>query len=419
MNIDTTLQKLFSLHQFHIKLGLERIEQLLKFTGNPQNNLKCFHIAGSNGKGSTASFIASILMEAGFKVGLYTSPHFKRFNERIRINGNEIEDSYIINYMDSIESFIENNQPTFFEITTGMAFKYFSDNKVDYAVIETGLGGRLDATNTIIPEAAVITSISYEHTNILGNSLSEIAEEKAGIIKNGIKVFIGSLPHEAEMRFKRSAEEKKCELFILNKFVKQSEESVSLMIKDKNYNIYSTGLVGYHQLKNASLAVKTINEVLGIDNDLIFNKGLKDVIANSGIQGRYEIFYKRPRIIFDAAHNVDGVQVFIREFEKEYTAYSERNLIFGAMRDKNIEEMLKIVSPFFDNIYITSANYERSAKIEEIHEIAKKLNIKTNSLVNPEEEILRMIKKGGNECLAVIGSIYLIGEIKLKIENNS
>jgi dihydrofolate synthase/folylpolyglutamate synthase len=190
MNIDLALEKIYSLKQFNVKLGLDNIKALLNHIGNPQNNLKAIHIAGSNGKGSTCSFISSILQENGFKVGLYTSPHFINFNERIRINGTEISDSEIIEFLENNKKYVDKYQPTFFEITTAMAFDYFNRKNVEYAVIETGLGGRLDATNVLIPLASVITPISLEHSHILGDSLEKIAYEKGGIIKSGIPVLI-------------------------------------------------------------------------------------------------------------------------------------------------------------------------------------------------------------------------------------
>ncbi|MFA7229307.1 MAG: Mur ligase family protein, partial [Melioribacteraceae bacterium] len=192
--IQSALNLLFSLHQFGIKLGLDNMTALLDHIGNPHSGLKMIHIAGSNGKGSTASFIASILMEAGFKVGLYTSPHFVKFNERIRINGVMIDDNSVAEFVDGLREYISEKKPTFFEITTALAFHYFLHQKVDYAVIETGLGGRLDATNVITPLASVITSISLDHTEHLGETIEKIAAEKGGIIKPGAKLFTGIMP---------------------------------------------------------------------------------------------------------------------------------------------------------------------------------------------------------------------------------
>ena len=197
MDVETSLQKLFSLHTFGIKLGLENTINFLAHLGNPQKQLKTIHVAGSNGKGSTSSFIASILQETEYKTGLYTSPHFVKFNERIVINGRQIDDEYIAGFVSENEKYIDDNQLTFFEVTTAMAFKYFLEEETDICVIETGLGGRLDATNVLNSLAVVITTISLEHTNVLGNTLSEIATEKSAIIKNGVNVFTGKLKDEA------------------------------------------------------------------------------------------------------------------------------------------------------------------------------------------------------------------------------
>lgn len=415
MRIESILQKLFSMRQFHVKLGLERIEKLLDYIGNPHKKLKCFHIAGSNGKGSTASFLASILKEYGYKVGLYTSPHFVKFNERIRINGKEIDDDFICSFYNSIENIIEKEEPTFFEITTAMAFKYFYDNNVDYAVIETGLGGRLDATNVITPLASLITSISLEHTNILGDTLEKIAFEKAGIIKPGTIVISGYMPKEAENVIRSRAIELKCEYYPFDNFVVKEKDFVEVILKDKKYNLYKTPLKGYHQLLNCSLAVKTLDVVLKLDDYLKINSGINNVVINSGIQGRYEIFSDKPRIIFDSAHNPEGIKIFLEEFVKEYYSYSKRELIFGAMKDKDIEGMLKLLVPFYDNIYVTAVDNERAASIDEIKMIANKININVVPMDKPEDYVKIFFNEDKDNCLVVLGSMYLLGKIKSKI----
>ncbi|MBA4310871.1 MAG: hypothetical protein C0425_11140, partial [Chlorobiaceae bacterium] len=213
IEIKKTLEKLFNLQMYGVKLGLENIQKFLEYLDNPQKHLKCFHIAGSNGKGSTSSFIASILMEAKYKTGLYTSPHFVRFNERIRINGIEINDSYIVDFYEENENFINEHKLTFFEVTTALAFQYFYDHSVDFAVIETGLGGRLDATNVLNPLAAIITSVSLEHMNVLGDTIEKIAKEKAGIIKRDSKVFVSTLHEDALEVMRERCKNKECELF--------------------------------------------------------------------------------------------------------------------------------------------------------------------------------------------------------------
>ncbi len=354
-------------------------------------------------------------MEAGYKVGLYTSPHFVRFNERIRINGIEIDDNYIATFIDSIEQIIEQEKPTFFEITTALAFKYFNDYKPDYVVLETGLGGRLDATNVIDPLVSVITSISLEHTNILGKTLEKIAFEKAGIIKPNKPVFTGSLPPEALDVIKNRAENLNSQLFVFNQFTEYLEQSVNISLDKKNIHIYKTGLLGSHQFHNSALAVKVLYELLNISDISIINKGLINVVTNTGIQGRYEIINDRPRVIFDAAHNPEGIASFISEFSREYMKYPNRVLIFGAMRDKDIVTMLNHLKPYFNRFYAVQPGYERAATPEELVKIGKGNGIQLLQLEDYNRVIENFIKGETGDCLVVLGSIYLLGEIKSKM----
>lgn len=412
MDIEKPLQKLFSLHTFGIKLGLENIKKFLNYIGNPQRELRTFHIAGSNGKGSTASFLASILMELNNKVGLYTSPHFVRFNERVKINNSDIPDYYISSFVLEYEKYIDDNELTFFEVTTAMAFKYFMEQNVDYAVIETGLGGRLDATNTINPLAAVITSISLEHTNVLGNTTRKIAEEKAGIIKHGAKVFIGKLPGDAAEVIENTCDVIGCELFKLSDYIVEKKNSLELFIKENEINHQIMPLKGYHQNYNAALAGLTVSKSFDIDDFSLIKQGIKNIIVNTSFQGRYEFFKKKPDIIFDSSHNPDGLRCFTDEFKKDYKKYSKRTLLFGVMKDKAIEEMLLSIKDYFDEIYITEINIERSCKIEELKKISSgiKLNVKVEK--EPGKLIAEFESRGKDECLVILGSMYLIGEIK-------
>ena len=419
MDIKSSLEKLFSLHQFGIKLGLESTLQLLESIGNPQRNLKTFHIAGSNGKGSTASFIASILMEAGYRVGLYTSPHFVKFNERIRINGKMIEDTYVAKFVTGLEDYIEKNKPTFFEITTALAFQYFFEQKVDYAVIETGLGGRLDATNVINPIASIITSISLEHTQHLGDTLEKIAFEKAGIIKQNSKIFVGKMADEPEKIIRNKAKELNCDYNMINDFTGIEGDRLIVELQKKSFSIYFTPLRGAHQLYNSALAVKTISHSLNMEDGLIFSKGIKNVTENSGIQGRYEIICEKPRIIFDSAHNPEGVKSFIEEFSKESNNYQERYLLFGAMKDKSISEMLKILGPYFSRILVTKIDIERSANEEELETAAKSAGKQITIVQNGSKLVQDFFNEGREKCLVVLGSMYLLGEIKSRMLDKS
>lgn len=415
MEIKSALEILYSMHQFGIKLGLEKIYHLLEQIGNPQKELKCFHIAGSNGKGSTASFIASILMEAGYKVGLYTSPHFVMFNERIRINGKMINDEYIAKFVGELKNYVNEHQPTFFEMTTALAFKYFSDQKVDYAVIETGLGGRLDATNVIHPIVSVITSISLEHTEHLGNTIDKIAAEKAGIVKPNTKVLIGKLPSEAKNVIREIAEKLNCTFTEIENCTTKENDKLELSLGKKKFSIYKTPLQGEHQLLNASLAVRTIFEGLRINDCLIFSRGIRKVVENTGIEGRYEIYHVKPRVIFDSAHNLEGVQAFLQEFTKEMDLFDERILIFSAMKDKSFQEMLKNLSPFFHKILLTHVNIDRGAEITNLLEASVQAGIAADPITDPSQYILRFCKNDAKKCLVVLGSMYLLGEIKLKM----
>ena len=415
MHLETSLKKLFSLHTFGIKLGLDNTIGFLNHLGNPQNNLKTIHVAGSNGKGSTSSFIASILQEMGYQVGLYTSPHFVKFNERIVINGKQIEDEYVAEFVSTHEKYIDEHQLTFFEVTTAMAFKYFKVMKTDYCVIETGLGGRLDSTNVLNPLAVVITTISLEHTNVLGNTIEEIAAEKAAIIKIGLKVFTGLLDSEAEKIVNEKCEETKSQLFPLKKFLEQEEKTKIRLLKNKMLEI-NPPLKGDFQKSNASLAALVVAETFSVFDEKKFNAGVQNVSKNTGLSGRYEIYSESPRIIFDSAHNPEGVTNFLSEFRKEASAYNKRFLIFGAMRDKSIEEMVKKLGEFFDEILLAEIQYERAAKPEEIMELCKQLNIKSRLLDQPVNFIEEFKNKPCNDCLVVLGSMYLLGEIKTRLQ---
>jgi len=414
MTIEDALNKLFSLHQFGVKLGLENITRLADFLNNPQNQFPSVHIAGSNGKGSTASFLSSILMENGLTVGLYTSPHLIKFNERIRINGKEISNEKILSFIEKIKPYIQKYRPTFFELTTALAFEYFAENKVDVAVIETGLGGRLDATNIIKPMASVITTISIEHENILGKSIPAIANEKAGIIKPNTPVFTGLLNDAAIEVIENKCRRTNSQLFQLSKYLINGKSFLKIKSGKFKYNIYSTGLRGHYQLLNSALAVLVANKVFNIKDYKIFNNGLFNVVKNSGISGRYEIFHRSPEVIFDAAHNQECIEVFIKEFKNEKCPPDKAVLIFGAMKDKNINNMLGLLKNYFNEIYATTINYKRAATIQDIQIIGDSLGLKIKAMnLNDIKNFINdFVKKEEKKSLVILGSIYIIGEIK-------
>jgi dihydrofolate synthase/folylpolyglutamate synthase len=412
MNIEESLNKLFSLHTFGIKLGLENIQNFLTHLGNPQKSLKTIHVAGSNGKGSTSSFIASILMENDCKVGLYTSPHFVKFNERISVDGEQISDGYIANFVERNQKFIDYNKLTFFEVTTALAFEYFLSSKVDFAVIETGLGGRLDATNVLEPLACVITSISLEHTNILGNKIEEIAFEKGEIIKAGAKTFIGLLPEEAISVIEKKCNKIQSQLFCLEEYINQKNDQVELYTEELDFDDWEVPLQGKYQKYNAALASLTVVKTFGIDDPLVITKGVKNVIENTKLQGRYETVLELPKLILDSAHNPEGINCFLNEFRNEKSKYKENILLFGVMHDKNIENMLTLLKDSFDKIYFTYINYERSASIKQLKEISDKINLSFLEVKDLKEFLYNYLQGNKNNCLVVTGSMYLLGDVK-------
>ncbi len=412
MNIQESLNKLFALHTFGVKLGLENIQKFLNQIGNPQKKLKTIHVAGSNGKGSTSSFIASILMENGYKVGLYTSPHFVKFNERITVDGKYIPDGFIANFIDKYQKHIDELGLTFFEVTTAMAFEYFVFADVDYAVIETGLGGRLDATNVLNPLACLITSISLEHTAILGDKLEQIAYEKSEIIKKDSKTFIGLLPEEAIKVIEKKCKSVKSPLFCLEEYIIEKNDNVQLYTEELEFDEWEVPLIGKHQKYNAALASLCAAKTFDIDDPAVITRGIKNVVSNTKLQGRYEIISDKPRIILDSAHNPEGISCLINQFNKEKNNYKESSLLFGAMRDKNIDEMLLLLKDSFTNIYFCEINYERAASIGLLTERAEKHGIQFSVIKNLDKFIKEQLNQDKDSCLVIAGSMYLLGEIK-------
>ena len=415
MDINSALEKLFVLHTFGIKLGLDNIKHFLSFIGNPQLKLKAIHIAGSNGKGSTAAFIASILMEAGNKVGLYTSPHFVRYNERITLNGKQIDDKSVAEFITIHWDYIIEHQLTFFEVTTAIAFEYFYNNEVDYAIIETGLGGRLDATNVLNPLAVVITSISLEHTNVLGNKISGIAREKAAIIKKDTRVFTAILPKEADSVVEQICKQENSELIRLDEYINEKDGVLELYTEEIELDEWNVPLKGRFQIYNAALAaLVTIKSLLCEDKIKILN-GISNVVSNTKIEGRYEFIHKKPAVILDSAHNIEGIQQFLSEFDKESDNYGRKIVLFGAMRDKAIDAMLIEVNKSFDEIHLTEIKYERSANIKDLKNICDSIGITVSEEPDALNYINKFLKGNKENCLVVLGSMYLLGEIKKKL----
>ena len=360
---------------------------------DPHKKFKSIHIAGTNGKGSTAHMLASILQEAGLKTGLYTSPHLKDFRERIKINGKMISQNQVIEFVKKNKTEFEKINMSFFEYTVAMAFDYFAESQVDIAIIETGLGGRLDSTNIISPELSVITNIGYDHTNLLGSKLEQIAKEKAGIIKKNTPVVIG-----------RKQEKIINDIFKITAYNKKSK----IFFSEINNNI-SCDLKGEYQNENINTTIKAI-EVLNwnIDNKNIY-KGLKNVVKNTGLNGRWQIISKNPHIICDTGHNQDGIKNITKQLKK--INFNKLHFIFGTVKDKNIIEIIKLL-PKEAMYYFCAANIDRAFNASKLQEISLELNLQGNaynSVKDAYNNAISNYKKG--DLIFIGGSTFVVAEI--------
>lgn len=309
------------------KADLKNTIDLMRHLDNPETRFKSIHVAGTNGKGSASHMLASVLQEAGYKVGLYTSPHLKDFRERIKIDGKPISEEEVIRFVELNTSFFESHQLSFFEMTVGMAFQYFAEQQVAIAVVEVGMGGRLDSTNVILPEVAVITNIGLDHTQFLGNTLPEIAFEKAGIIKRGKPVVIGETQSETKAVFLQKAKENNSEIYFADA---------------ENYPSYQLDLKGIYQQKNLKTVLKTI-EVLKhnfpVSQDAI-EKGLQNVIHNTGLMGRWQQLRQNPKVICDTAHNKEGLRYVLQQLSEEQ--FEKLHIVLGVVSDKDLQQVLPL-----------------------------------------------------------------------------
>lgn len=375
MNYPETINYLFSaLPMFHrvgaaaYKPNLDNTLALANALGNPQQHLKCIHVAGTNGKGSTSHMLASILQEAGYKVGLYTSPHLKDFRERIKINGEMVSEDWLVNYVQKNKKLYDEIQPSFFEMSTIMAFSYFDEMKTDLNVIETGLGGRLDSTNIISPELSIITNIGWDHMNLLGDTLEKIAAEKGGIMKENISVVISETQNETKSIFTNIAKEKKSEIYFadanfnieINNF-NLLEDRMQFSVSKNNIeylNSVSCDLTGQYQLKNllgVFQSIDLIREKYALTDAHIRN-GLSSVKENTGLKGRWQILSRNPLTICDTGHNEQGLIEVLSMIEK--IPYKKLHFILGVVDDKDLSKMLKML-PKSAQYYFCKADIPR------------------------------------------------------------
>jgi dihydrofolate synthase/folylpolyglutamate synthase len=391
------LDWLYKMDIHGMNLGLERVKDILCKLGNPEKKLKCIHIAGTNGKGSVCAMIDSILRMQGYKTGLYTSPHLKRFNERIKVNGIDIPDERLEELVKRVRQFY--TCQTFFEITTAIAFLYFAEEKADFVVLEVGLGGRLDATNVVVPLVSVITNISIEHADILGDILEKIAYEKAGIIKENIPI-ITLAKNSALNVIKGIAKKKNAEVIIPNFSVKNGKLSIG---KHKNLELC---LKGDFQFPNAAIAVAvidTLNKIGFPVSEAAIRNGLK----NAKWHGRLEFIDKN--VLVDCAHNPAGISVLADEVKKIRKNYNKIISVIAILKDKDREKMLEIISSFSDYIIFCMPKIARASEPEEL---AKMVKI-PNETVHDAKNALKKARKIANDgdLVVVAGSIYVIGEV--------
>jgi dihydrofolate synthase/folylpolyglutamate synthase len=402
------------------KKDLSNTRQLCAVLNNPQQKFKSIHIAGTNGKGSVSHMLAAILQTAGYKTGLYTSPHLKDFRERIKVNGELCSKDFITQFTKVIKPQIELLQPSFFEITVAMAFEYFAQQKVDVAVIETGLGGRLDSTNIIVPELSVITNIGYDHMNILGDTLQKIAFEKAGIIKQKIPAVIGEVLPETKTVFEDAAKEKNAPLIFAqeNFYVQDFTYSHHLLkaevvnVQKDGHHIYNLDLPGVYQTKNMVTVLTAVHQLQlkkwNIKQHSI-DKALKQVKHLTGLHGRWEKIKDDPTVIIDVAHNADGIKQLTEQLE--LVSYNELHLIVGFVKDKDIKNILPLL-PKTANYYFTKAQLPRALNEKDLAMMAKQngLNGKTYPDVNTAlKDALTHAHK--DDLVLICGSVFLVGEV--------
>lgn len=379
------------------KVDLSNTYLLCDLLNNPEHKFKSVHIAGTNGKGSTSHMLASVLQEAGYKVGLYTSPHLKDFRERVKINGEMITEEAVITFVKRNQLAFEKIQLSFFEWTVGLAFDYFSQQKVDIAIIETGLGGRLDSTNVVTPEVAVITNIGKDHTQFLGDTLKKIAVEKAGIIKANIPVVIGETQSETKAVFQNKVNELKSSIQFADKTIKE---------------VLETDLKGFYQRKNVKTCIAVINIL--IEKNWNISKGnikvgLQNVVKNTGLLGRWQILSEQPLIICDTGHNEEGIRELIHQIKE--TPHNKLHVVFGVVNDKSIDKVLNLL-PKDAEYYFCEANIPRALAVKELFELVQQKGLKGKKYPSVQKALNSAKENALSDDLIFIGgSTFVVAEV--------
>lgn len=397
------------------KEGLSTTIALDNHLGNPHRKFRTIHVAGTNGKGSTSHTLAAILQENGYKVGLYTSPHLIDFRERMRVNGTPASKEYVMDFVEKHRAFFEPLQPSFFELTTAMAFNYFAEQNVDIAIIEVGLGGRLDCTNIITPELCIITNISPDHTQFLGNTLQEIASEKAGIIKNGIPVVIGETTTETKEVFARKAKESNAPII----FAEEEALLTSATPMENGYRYSSTvfgefcgELGGDYQQKNTNTLLSAINILRGKGFTITeesLRKGFTNVCKLTGLMGRWQKIQENPRVICDAGHNIGGIKYITEQLSR--IDCRQLRIVFGMVNDKDITSVLKMM-PKNATYYFTQASIKRAMPADDLKELAGKYGLTGNSHPTVEDALKAATTDSTNDDFIFVGgSCFIVADL--------
>jgi dihydrofolate synthase/folylpolyglutamate synthase len=430
MNYNETIEYLFTRLPMFSRIGAAAYKKDLSNTlaicqalGNPQMKFRSVHIAGTNGKGSTSHMIASILQESGYRTGLYTSPHLIDFRERIKINGAWIIEDFVVDFVQRTMSLIESLEPSFFEITVAMAFEYFARAAVDIAIVEVGLGGRLDSTNIINPEISVITNIGYDHMNLLGNELSQIAHEKAGIIKKHVPVIVGEWQQETYAVFEEKAREMEAPLKFADQVRKVTDwkynhhelvAEISSLHSDRK-DTYKLDLAAIYQTKNLVTTLAACQELESqgwkIPDEKI-KKGLGKVKKSTGLHGRWEVIHQRPLVVLDVGHNEAGIREIVRQIE--VTDHEELHIIIGLVKDKEIEKILSLL-PVHASFYFTRAQIPRALPEDQLMQIGKAKGLNGKAYPNVSTALqAAMMHARPKDLILVCGSVFVVGEVSLQ-----
>ena len=409
------------------KKDLDNTLELLAALDNPHKKFKSIHIAGTNGKGSTSHMLAAILQANGYKTGLYTSPHLKDFRERIKIDGHCVSEAFVIAFTEKVKPLIERIQPSFFELTVAMAFEYFAYQNIDIAVIETGLGGRLDSTNVITPLLSVITNIGFDHVQLLGNTLPEIAFEKAGIIKPGIPVVVGEYLPETKSVFEQKAALENAPVYFAEDLltIEDAEPEINLLalqLKSGEGNVYSisSDLAALYQQKNIRTvwqAVLVLKQIISLDITKSI-AALQHVMHSTGFAARWQVIKTNPYVILDVGHNVDGIQQILEQV-KTLKAHHKIlpdagiHIVMGMVKDKDITAVLSVLPSSF-HYYFTNAHLPRAMPVSELQSLAAGYGLVGDAYDNVNLALEQAEKKAAfNDVIIVCGSVFVVGEVNI------